>query len=187
MRIWGFVFIYTKAACDKQGNACIIRGRWNMLKHVWFWCLNAVWIRKQNQPGKAVHHSRWGASLVDINKRDYSFEEATLPPQYLLPWRGWFTTERREGSRKSGGPTHTCRKGWGLITAGAAVQRVLAKTGRWVKEGTTCRPICCKLPGLLLLAGAGAGQEQNLHSGHQLRCKGKISEAVISHLASARK
>lgn len=24
MEIWGFVFIYTKAACDKLGNACII-------------------------------------------------------------------------------------------------------------------------------------------------------------------
>lgn len=24
MEIWGFVFIYTKAGCDKLGNACII-------------------------------------------------------------------------------------------------------------------------------------------------------------------
>ena len=55
--------------------------------------------------------------------------------------------------------TCTCGKGGGLTAPGEAAQRVLAKTGRLVKEDTARRSLSCRLPGLLLLAGSGAGQE----------------------------
>lgn len=145
MGISGFVFIYTKAAWDKQGNACIM---WKIeLVDV---CLILMCECCMDQKAQIAEPSRKGsdqsgrgASLVDIKKQDYSFEEETPPLQYPFPWHGWFTTERRERSRKSGGPTQACGKGGGLITA---VQRVLAKTGRLVKEGTTCRTVCRAAP-----------------------------------------
>ena len=180
VEIWGFVFIYTKAACDKLGNVCIILWEMECVEAHLILMLNAV-----DQRALRPEPSRKCSTRAQIWCIHSRHQKAALQP-----WRENLSTssshdmagapkERREGWKKSvwkGNCTDSTGRG---RPEGAGQNRYAGEGGhvsqkRALQAARAAAPgWWCGWPGAMGTRAAqhwGPGLEQSLHSGHQMRC-----------------